>query len=400
MDTFTNPIGSPINTPVRIVGNLGSDASTTVFATSDGDLQVEPTDLWFGTDDADGTGTPAIIHSLRGPYGLQPTSVNVIEDDVEWTYDLTVPAGETKRLAHFTVLGTTRAEAISAANTLVTVNGFGGQAAEFLTPQELASLANFLFNSAPTDIALSSNSVPENQPGGTSVGNLSTTDANVGDTFAYALVTGSGDTDNSMFSIVGNSVVTAAAFDFETKSTYLIRIRTTDSGGLAFEKAFNINVTNANEAPVLTRSQANVAGNVLSTLTNTGTWSDPESGTVTLSASLGTVTKNEDGTWSWSYQPTIAMANQTVTISASDGTNVSNVTFNVTAFTTIATRGIRYVGATGAERIDIACDGQGAIVARSNVDVCELHELQSWFEWFGDRCGWVASDGDEFSVGG
>ncbi len=55
VDTFTNSTGSAITAPVRIVGNLGSDASTTVFATSDGDLLVEPTDWWFGTDDADGT---------------------------------------------------------------------------------------------------------------------------------------------------------------------------------------------------------------------------------------------------------------------------------------------------------------------------------------------------------
>jgi uncharacterized delta-60 repeat protein len=152
VDTFTNSTGSSVTTPVRIVGNLGSDAATTVFATSDGDLIVEPTDLWFGTDDGDGTGTPAIIHLLHGPFGLQPTSVNVIEDNVEWTYDLTVPAGATKRLAYFTVLGTTRAEAIAAANALVTPSGFGGEAAAFLTTEELASIANFQFGSIAVDL--------------------------------------------------------------------------------------------------------------------------------------------------------------------------------------------------------------------------------------------------------
>lgn len=347
VDTFVNAESAVDVIEVKMLGNLGSDAATTVFATSDGDLLVEPTDLWFGTDDGDGTGTPAIIHLLHGPFGLQPTSVNVIEDNVEWTYDLTVPAGETKRLASFTVLGTTQAEAIAAANALVTNTGFGGQAAAFLTTEELASLANFEFNSAPTDIALSSNIVPENQPVGTSVGNLSTTDANVGDTFTYSLVTGSGDADNSLFSIVGNSIVTGAAFDFETKSNYLIRIRTTDGGGLTFEKAFTIDVTNVNEAPLLTGSQSNLAGNVLSTLTNTGTWSDPDADNVTLAASIGTIVKNANGTWDWSFTPTTQLVNQAVTVTANDGVNTSSVSFTINANVAVVLRGLAYNGATG-----------------------------------------------------
>ncbi|MFO1001424.1 MAG: fibrinogen-like YCDxxxxGGGW domain-containing protein [Planctomycetaceae bacterium] len=255
IDTFTNSTASLIEVPVRVNGNLGSDAATTVFATSDGDLLVEPTDLWFGTDDADGTGTPAIIHLLHGPFGLQPTSVNVIEDNVEWTYNLTVAAGETKRLASFTVLGTTRAEAIAAANALVTTNGFGGEAAAFLTTDELASLANFQFNTAPTDIALSATSAAENNVVGAVVGTFSSTDPNLadGDTFSYSLVAGTGSEDNSAFIIVGNQLQANSVFDFETKSTYSIRVRSTDAGGLSFERTFTITVTNVEEdvtAPV------------------------------------------------------------------------------------------------------------------------------------------------------
>jgi hypothetical protein len=36
----------------------------------------------FGTDDADGTGSPAIIHYIRGPLGLKPTQVAVNGDNV------------------------------------------------------------------------------------------------------------------------------------------------------------------------------------------------------------------------------------------------------------------------------------------------------------------------------
>ena len=79
VDVFENPTASPITTTVRIVGNLGSDAATTVWTTSDGDTIIETTDQWIGTDDADGTGTPAIIHYIHGPAGLQPTSVSRVD---------------------------------------------------------------------------------------------------------------------------------------------------------------------------------------------------------------------------------------------------------------------------------------------------------------------------------
>ena len=67
LDVFENPSDGSITTTVRIVGNLGSDAQTTVVATSDGDLEIEPTDQWFITDDAiDGGGTPSVVHYLHG----------------------------------------------------------------------------------------------------------------------------------------------------------------------------------------------------------------------------------------------------------------------------------------------------------------------------------------------
>ena len=108
-------------------------------------------------------------------------------------------------------------------------------------------------NQAPTDIALSNSSVRENQPLGTAVGTLSTTDPNAGDTFTYTLVSGSGGTDNASFTISGNQLLTAASFDYETKSSYSIRVRTTDQGGLYTEKVFTITVTDVDEiAPAVT----------------------------------------------------------------------------------------------------------------------------------------------------
>ena len=104
-------------------------------------------------------------------------------------------------------------------------------------------------NDAPTDIALAPSSVDENQPIGTTVGTLTTTDQDFGDSFTYTLVAGVGATDNASFGIVGGQLVTAAVFDFETQASYSVRVRTTDGGGLTFEKAFVITVNDVNEAP-------------------------------------------------------------------------------------------------------------------------------------------------------
>ena len=120
-------------------------------------------------------------------------------------------------------------------------------------------------NDAPTNISASASSVAENAASGTSVGTLSGTDADAGDTFTFTLVSGTGDTDNASFTISGNTLSTAGVFDFETKSSYSVRIRITDAGGLTFEKVFTISVTDVNEAPTaLALSNASVLENAAS----------------------------------------------------------------------------------------------------------------------------------------
>lgn len=104
-------------------------------------------------------------------------------------------------------------------------------------------------NVAPTAILLDTLTIPENEDAGTAVGNLSSADANTVDTHTYTIVAGDGDDDNASFAISGSQLVTTEVFDFETKSSYSVRIRTTDSGGLFFEDFFVINVTDVNEAP-------------------------------------------------------------------------------------------------------------------------------------------------------
>ena len=135
-------------------------------------------------------------------------------------------------------------------------------------------------NETPTDIALSSSSIAENQPSGTAVGMLSTTDPDAGNTFTYTLVSGTGSTDNASFTLSGGTLQTAAIFNYEAKSSYSIRIRSTDQGGLLFEKAFTISVTNVNEAPTdIALSASSITENLASgTTVGTLSTTDPDAG--------------------------------------------------------------------------------------------------------------------------
>ncbi|MEY5068797.1 MAG: hypothetical protein RLZ47_659, partial [Bacteroidota bacterium] len=148
----------------------------------------------------------------------------------------------------------------------ITATNSGGSATATIT---------LIFNTAPTDITLSATSIAENNAANATVGTMSSTDADAGDTHTYTLVSGTGNTDNAAFNISGNSLRVNNALDFEIKSSYSIRIRTTDAGGLSFEKVFTVTVSNVNEAPsdialnANTIAENNAANATLGTLSST-----------------------------------------------------------------------------------------------------------------------------------
>lgn len=115
---------------------------------------------------------------------------------------------------------------------------------------------------APTDLALRTASVAENLPVGSLVGTFSSTDPDPGDTFTYALVTGAGDTDNGSFTVGGDELRTAAVLDHEAKSSYAIRVRSTDAAGNVLDKALTVTVLDVNEPPTaVTLSASSVPEN-------------------------------------------------------------------------------------------------------------------------------------------
>ncbi|MCX6854726.1 MAG: Ig-like domain-containing protein, partial [Verrucomicrobia bacterium] len=184
------------------------------------------------------------------------------------------PANESSQTVSFTVTNTNNAlfsiqPAISSNGTLsftsapnangvatvsVTAVDNGGTANGGLNTSAARtfSLTVTPVNDAPTNITLNATSLAENNATNATVGTLSATDIDSADTHTFSLVTGTGSTDNDSFTITGNALKLTASADFETKSSYSIRIRATDSGSpvLSFEKAFTITITNVNEAPL------------------------------------------------------------------------------------------------------------------------------------------------------
>ncbi len=120
-----------------------------------------------------------------------------------------------------------------------------------------------LTNTPPTDINLSNNIINENSAIGTSIGFLSSTDANTGDTHQYLIVAGTGDTDNNSFQIIGDVLQTSAVLNFELQETYSVRIQTNDGSGGIYQKALTIIILDINDSPSsILLSNASIQENV------------------------------------------------------------------------------------------------------------------------------------------
>lgn len=94
---------------------------------------------------------------------------------------------------------------------------------------------------APTDIALSYNACYSTSGINSAIGTLSSTDIDPGDTFTYTLVSGAGSTNNASFNVSGSNLRCSDPLTLGA-GTYSVRVRTTDSYTLTFEKAFTVYV--------------------------------------------------------------------------------------------------------------------------------------------------------------
>ena len=104
-------------------------------------------------------------------------------------------------------------------------------------------------NDPPLALELSDNEIFEQQPVGTFIGTFSTQDTDLFDSFTYSLVSGNGSDDNASFTIDGDRLLSNEVFVEAEQNTYLIRVRSTDSGGSAIEEQFAVRVLPFNRAP-------------------------------------------------------------------------------------------------------------------------------------------------------
>ena len=189
-----------------------------------------------------------------------------------------------------------------------------------------ASTYTAVMNAAPTDITLSSNSVDQAGGANATVGTLTATDPDVGDTFTFTLVAGTGDTHNSLFNISGNTLRAnnAAALN---AGTYSVRIRVADSYNSSLDKAFAIMVTDtvAPSAPSTpdmtsgTDTGISNTDNITSNTTPVFTGTAEAGSTVTLydgATLLGTITAT-GGNWTITSSA-LSEGSHSVTATATD----------------------------------------------------------------------------------
>lgn len=206
---------------------------------------------------------------------------------------------------------------------------------------------------APTDIALPFYYVLENSAIGHVIGSFSTTDAE-GGAMTYSLVSGAGSEDNAYFSIDGNQLKVAASINYEAKSTYSIRVRSTDSTSLSFEKQFTIIALGVNESPTSISLSASslTEGNAVNAVIGTLSATDPDVGdTITFSVLLGSDNFNVSGNQlrasvSFDYESLINSKFVPVTVRASDANGaVFNQAFLIEILNSTSDDGVALVSA-------------------------------------------------------
>jgi len=139
-------------------------------------------------------------------------------------------------------------------------------------------------NAAPSFAAITSPDVSEDASAGTSVMTVTATDVN-GGSLTYSL----SGTDAAAFAINSATgaitVQSSSSFDYETATTKAISVTATDNTSLSSTEQVTVNITNADEAPVISASaaaSANVDGDdTASFVTITAT--DPEGDAISYS---------------------------------------------------------------------------------------------------------------------
>ena len=173
-------------------------------------------------------------------------------------------------------------------------------------------------------------------------------DPDVNDTLTFTATKANGDPLPTWLSFNDETQRFTGIPTNDDVGSFDVKVTATDPKNASVSDTFTITVINTNDLPTITADNDGVVATGGSA-TNTGTWDDVDVGdTVTLTASVGNVVKNDDGTWSWSGTLT---ASTTVTITATDEAETTDtVTFRV------GVPGTKVTGANGVIGVDDAAN--------------------------------------------
>jgi PKD domain len=307
--TLQNPSASAIVVPVTWSNNLGSDAATTITATSSGDGAFTAADRWVVTDDADATsGKPAVLNVLAGagqlPGGVSQTVFqNSGTEGIRADYTVTIPAGATRSLLFFQQVRDDRAaQNVAAAgfnaNLANTDALFAG-----LNTTQLGTVSNWDFTAPPTGTSPLPPVVPPVNANPT-LSQLSIADSNEGSPATlrgtitddasgpFSLRVTWGDGTEDTFTVQSGDFNFNHIYTTDVAGNYPVALTVTDAGGAT--TSGNISAVVRNVAPTingltttLDGASATLSGTVVDPGTSDGvavtvTWGDGASERITL----------------------------------------------------------------------------------------------------------------------
>jgi Ca2+-binding RTX toxin-like protein len=156
-------------------------------------------------------------------------------------------------------------------------------------------------------------------------------------------------------------------------TSIVVALRVTDNRGVENTESATIHVDNV--APSVAADAPTVTVDEGQTATNTGAWSDAGGDLVTLTTSVGTVTKNANGTWNWSFATTAGPEqSQTVTITATDDDGGKSET----AFQLVVNPVVQLPAGTGTNNVVVSRKGDNLQVVNNKRQVLFDEPLSSF----------------------
>lgn len=160
-------------------------------------------------------------------------------------------------LLNFELLGAANSSNVSDEITLTTTDNEGASFSRTMT------LGVTNVNDPPTGVVLDQQTIDENVSAGQVIGSLSSVDEDLADELQHTYELTGGEVES--FEIQGISLVSSESYNFESQSSYLIDITTTDPAGSRFTQNVIIEISDNNDSPTKVNLSENVVAESLTT---------------------------------------------------------------------------------------------------------------------------------------